>query len=143
MKTLISAALLLLFSPGVFAQDNHTHSAASKPVTVNLINTDGHSVGTRLPPPASKSLWTSRVSLASIPFTFTSSPNANRLISNLLALTSMRRATPTEAIAPETFPISRSFFSNGGIALIIHAVADTTTGSAPPRIACGAIVRPE
>lgn len=36
-----------------------------------------------------------------------------------------------------------SVFSNGGTALVIHDVADTTTGAAPPRIACGVITKSE
>jgi superoxide dismutase, Cu-Zn family len=36
-----------------------------------------------------------------------------------------------------------SVFSNGGTAIVIHAVASETTGAAPPRIACGVIVKPE
>jgi Cu-Zn family superoxide dismutase len=35
-----------------------------------------------------------------------------------------------------------SVFSNGGTAIVIHAVAASTTGAAPPRIACGEITRP-
>lgn len=35
-----------------------------------------------------------------------------------------------------------SVFSNGGTAIVIHAVAESTTGSAPARIACGEIIRP-
>jgi Cu-Zn family superoxide dismutase len=36
-----------------------------------------------------------------------------------------------------------SVFSNGGTALVIHAVASETTSGAPPRIACGVISKPE
>jgi Cu-Zn family superoxide dismutase len=36
-----------------------------------------------------------------------------------------------------------SVFSNGGTALVIHAVYSETTSGAPPRIACGVIARPE
>jgi len=36
-----------------------------------------------------------------------------------------------------------SVFSNGGTALVIHAVSSETTGGAPPRIACGVITKPE
>jgi Cu-Zn family superoxide dismutase len=37
----------------------------------------------------------------------------------------------------------RSVFSNGGTALVIHAVSNETTSGAPPRIACGVIAKPE
>jgi Cu-Zn family superoxide dismutase len=36
-----------------------------------------------------------------------------------------------------------SVFSNGGTALVIHAVSSETTSGAPPRIACGVISKPE
>ena len=36
-----------------------------------------------------------------------------------------------------------SVFSNGGTALVIHAVASETGSGAPPRIACGVISKPE
>src|SRR5215467_5217045 len=36
-----------------------------------------------------------------------------------------------------------SVFSNGGTALVIHAVASSTDGGAPPRIACGIIGKSE
>jgi superoxide dismutase, Cu-Zn family len=38
---------------------------------------------------------------------------------------------------------ANSVFSNGGTAIVIHAVATQVTASAPPRIACGVITRPE
>lgn len=36
-----------------------------------------------------------------------------------------------------------SVFSNGGTAIVIHAVTDTSSASAPARIACGVIAKPE
>jgi Cu-Zn family superoxide dismutase len=36
-----------------------------------------------------------------------------------------------------------SVFSNGGTAIVIHAASAGTTGSAPARIACGTITKPE
>ena len=36
-----------------------------------------------------------------------------------------------------------SVFSNGGTALVIHAVSSETNSGAPPRIACGVITKPE
>jgi len=36
-----------------------------------------------------------------------------------------------------------SVFSNGGTAIVIHAVNNETTSGAPPRIACGVIAKPE
>src|SRR6266436_1891193 len=36
-----------------------------------------------------------------------------------------------------------SVFSNGGTAIVIHAVSNETNSGAPPRIACGVITKPE
>jgi superoxide dismutase, Cu-Zn family len=36
-----------------------------------------------------------------------------------------------------------SVFSNGGTAIVIHAVAGGTSSAAPPRIACGVVSKPE
>jgi Cu-Zn family superoxide dismutase len=36
-----------------------------------------------------------------------------------------------------------SVFSNGGTALVVHAVSSSTDSGAPPRIACGVISKPE
>ena len=36
-----------------------------------------------------------------------------------------------------------SVFSNGGTALVVHAVSSSTDSGAPPRIACGLIAKPE
>ncbi len=36
-----------------------------------------------------------------------------------------------------------SVFSNGGTAIVIHAVSGGTSSAAPPRIACGVISKPE
>jgi Cu-Zn family superoxide dismutase len=38
---------------------------------------------------------------------------------------------------------AHSVFSNGGTAIVIHAVSSETGSGAPPRIACGMITRPE
>jgi Cu-Zn family superoxide dismutase len=38
---------------------------------------------------------------------------------------------------------ARSVFSNGGTALVIHAVSNSTDSGAPPRIACGVISKSE
>jgi Cu-Zn family superoxide dismutase len=40
-------------------------------------------------------------------------------------------------------PGDHSVFSNGGTAIVIHAVNSETNSGAPPRIACGVITKPE
>jgi Cu-Zn family superoxide dismutase len=51
----------------------------------------------------------------------------------------------TTAIAPSVTlgTDSNSVFSNGGTSLVIHAVAVQVSASAPPRIACAVITRPQ
>jgi len=51
----------------------------------------------------------------------------------------------TSIVAPGvTFGSEKnSVFSNGGTSIIIHAVAVEVSASAPPRIACGVITRPQ
>jgi len=50
----------------------------------------------------------------------------------------------TSVIAPSVTlgTESNSVFSNGGTAIVIHAVAEQVSASAPPRIACGVIMKP-
>jgi len=54
-------------------------------------------------------------------------------------------ATHVSVVAPNVTLGSdeRSVFSNGGTALVIHAVKSETDGGAPPRIACGVIAKSE
>jgi len=51
----------------------------------------------------------------------------------------------TSVIAPSVTlgTDSNSVFSNGGTSLVIHAVAVEVSASAPPRIACGVIAKPQ
>ncbi len=51
----------------------------------------------------------------------------------------------TNVIAPSVTlgTESNSVFSNGGTSLVIHAVAVEVSASAPPRIACGVIAKPQ
>ena len=56
---------------------------------------------------------------------------------------------PTYCVEPTVAPNvtlgtdENSVFSNGGTAIVIHAVAGGTGTGAPPRIACGVITKPE
>jgi Cu-Zn family superoxide dismutase len=51
----------------------------------------------------------------------------------------------TNVIAPSVTlgTESNSVFSNGGTSLVIHAVAVEVSATAPPRIACGVITKPQ
>ncbi len=77
MRALLSAALFLWAGGAVFAQESHTHSA-SKPVTVDIKNVQGQSVGTATLTHAAPT-------------------------SNPPALTSIRKATPMKVSPRATF----------------------------------------
>ncbi|HKN23465.1 MAG TPA: superoxide dismutase family protein [Candidatus Acidoferrum sp.] len=170
MKTLVCAALLLLAAPAAFSQDTHAHSAG-KPVTVNLINSQGQSVGTALLtavptgvkialdiknlPPGVHSIHIHQNAKCEPPdfksagahFDAAGHSHGDHPAGDIPDFSLIVAADGTahvSTIAPNVTLGSddHSVFSNGGTALIIHAVAGATGSGAPPRIACGAITKP-
>jgi superoxide dismutase, Cu-Zn family len=168
MKTLACAALLLLAAPTAFSQTAH---AAVKPVTVNLINSQGHSVGTALLSPAAtgvkitldvKDLPPGEHSIHIHQFAKCDPPDFKSAGAHFDAANHTHEGHPAGDIpdfslivgANGTAHVStvapyvtlgtddHSVFSNGGTAIIIHAVAGGTGSGAPPRIACGVITKP-
>lgn len=108
MKTLTCAALLLLASSAAYPQDTKAHSAG-KPVTVNLINAQGQTVGTATLTPAATgvkiTLDVKNLPPGNTPFTFTRMESVSRRTSNPPVRTLTLAATPTAIIQPATFPI--------------------------------------
>ncbi|HXX17357.1 MAG TPA: superoxide dismutase family protein [Candidatus Eremiobacteraceae bacterium] len=169
MKTLVCAALFLFLSPGAFSQNHHAQ-ATSKPVVVNLINAQGQSVGTALLSPASPgvkitldiknlppgehSIHIHQVAKCEPPdfkssgghfdgggHSHSGQPAGD--IPDFSLMVSPDGTAHVSTIAPNVTlgTDDHSVFSNGGTAIIIHAVAGATGSGAPPRIACGAITK--
>jgi superoxide dismutase, Cu-Zn family len=178
MKRAIASTLfsLLLSGAAVFAQEAPKH-AASKPVTVDIINWEGHSVGTALLSEAPRGVKITLIikdlppgaHLMHIhefprcePPDFKSAgahfnPNGGSHdghgptgppagdIPNFVLTVGADGTAHTSVIAPYVTlgTESNSVFSNGGTALVFHAVAQQVSASAPPRIACGVIAKPQ
>jgi superoxide dismutase, Cu-Zn family len=66
-------------------------------------------------------------------------------IPNFSLIVGADRTSHVSVVAPNVTLGSdgHSVFSNGGTSIVIHAVTDTSSPSAPARIACGVIVKPE
>jgi superoxide dismutase, Cu-Zn family len=170
MKTLVCSALFLLASSAAFSQDANSHSPA-KPVAVNLINAEGQSVGTAFLSPAPtgvkitldiKNLPPGQHSIHIHQHAVCQPPDFKSAGAHFDASGQSHGAHPAgdipdfslivgpdgtahvSTIAPYVTLGSddHSVFSNGGTAIIIHAVAGGTGSAAPPRIACGAIIKP-
>jgi superoxide dismutase, Cu-Zn family len=172
MKSLAIAVTIVLFSSAaVFAQEGQNHPAP-KAFTADFINAQGQNVGTAtlsetshgvkivlnlkdLPP--GEHLMHIHAHPKCEPPDFESAgphfnPSAAHLPKGVTAgdipnfvLTVHADGTAHETtIAPYVSlgDEPNSVFSNGGTALVIHAIAQHVSASAPPRIACAVISKP-
>jgi superoxide dismutase, Cu-Zn family len=171
MRALVCAALFLSAAGAVLLQESRA-SALPKPVTVEIKNAQGQVVGTAVLtaapkgvkitlditnlPPGEHSLHIHQVAKCEPPDFKSAGPHfaggehahegmpAGDIPDFSLVVGADGKAHAS-TIAPNVTlgTDDHSVFSNGGTAIVIHAVAGGTGSAAPPRIACGVITKPE
>jgi Cu-Zn family superoxide dismutase len=145
----------------------------SKPVSVDIKNSEGQSIGTATLtsapqgvkikldikdlPPGQHSIHIHQVAKCDAPDFKSAGPHFGGAhgnqhggapagdIPDFSLIVAPDRTAHVSVVAPNVTLGSgdNSVFSNGGTAIVIHAVTDTSAAAAPPRIACGVIAKPE
>jgi Cu-Zn family superoxide dismutase len=165
-------AALLLSAVAAFAAQQAYANAAAKPVVVDIKNAQGQSVGTATLTPAPKgvkiaidiknlppgehSIHIHQTAKCEPPDFKSAGPHFNAAghsheglpagdIPDFALIVAADGTAHASTVAPNVTlgDDDHSVFSNGGTAIIIHAVAGGTGSGAPPRIACGIITKPE
>jgi Cu-Zn family superoxide dismutase len=170
MKILTCAAALFALSGAAMAQQSPANASA-KPVVVNIVNAEGQAVGTatlspaasgvkimldiKKLPPGEHSIHIHQVAKCDPPDFKTAGPHFNAAghshdsapagdIPDFALIVGKDGTAHVSTVAPNVTmgDDDHSIFSNGGTAIVIHAVAGGTGSGAPPRIACGVIAKP-
>jgi superoxide dismutase, Cu-Zn family len=166
MKILACTAALFAYSGAAMAQQSST-----KPVVVNIMNAEGQAVGTatlspaasgvkivldiKKLPPGEHSIHIHQTAKCDPPDFKTAGPHFSLAghahdaapagdIPDFALIVGKDGTAHVSTVAPNVTmgDDDHSVFSNGGTAIVIHAVAGGTGSGAPPRIACGIITRP-
>lgn len=168
MKILPCAAALFAFSGAAMARQS---PASAKPLVVSITSTEGQPVGTatltpaasgvkivldiKKLPPGDHSIHIHQTAKCDPPDFKTAGPHFNPAghmhdsapagdIPDFSLIVGKDGTAHVSTVAPNVTmgDDARSVFSNGGTAIVIHAVAGGTGTAAPPRIACGIIAKP-
>jgi superoxide dismutase, Cu-Zn family len=169
MKILVCAAALFSLSGAVMAQQSPANASA-KPLVVSIKNAEGQVVGTatlspaasgvkialdiKKLPPGEHSIHIHQVAKCDPPDFKTAGPHFSPAghmhdsapagdIPDFSLIVGKDGTANVTTVAPNMTlgDDDHSVFSNGGTAIVIHAVAGGTGTAAPPRIACGIIAR--
>lgn len=169
MKILACVAALFALSGAAMAQQSPANPSA-KPLVVNIMNAEGQAVGTatlspaatgvkivldiKKLPPGDHSIHIHQVAKCDPPDFKTAGPHFNPAghshesapagdIPDFSLIVGKDGTAHVSTVAPNVTlgDDDHSVFSNGGTAIVIHAVAGGTGTAAPPRIACGIITR--
>ena len=169
MKAILCAALFASVAGAAFGQ---SHSA-SKPVTVDIKNVQGQSVGTATLSPADKGVKIT-LDIKNLPpgehslhihqFAKCEPPDFKSAgahfggghaghegmlpagdIPDFALIVAADGTTHANTVAPNVTlgDDVSSVFSNGGTSIVIHAVSGGSGSAAPARIACGVITKPQ
>jgi superoxide dismutase, Cu-Zn family len=171
MKTFWLTGLLTLAAAAFIAPQA---GSQSKPVSVDIKNSEGQSIGTATLtpaaqgvkinldikdlPPGQHSIHIHQVGKCDAPDFKSAGPHFSGSsaghehgaapagdIPNFTLIVTPDHTAHVSVVAPNVTLGSgdNSVFSNGGTAIVIHAVTDTSAASAPARIACGVITKPQ
>jgi len=170
MKILSCAAALFALSGAAMAQQPPANASA-KPLVVNIMNAEGQAVGTatlspaatgvkivldiKKLPPGDHSIHIHQMAKCDPPDFKSAGPHFSPAghmhdsapagdIPDFSLIVGKDGTAHVSTVAPNVTlgDDDHSVFSNGGTALVIHAVAGGTGSGAPPRIACGIISKP-